>query len=303
MSELQSRFEKDDPIIWSGDISVGWSTNLLVLSEKWLVLFKNSKTLEKPLVWIPRNMIQEISFSHQQFDLTGELQVKSSTNEILKFGTLSDMQARQVIPRLSATYLERFFKEEESRGRLVGNLSGKGFLGGQLHVFENRIFSPSRNLELDENTVAEVVLEGEKIVSARPTLTRMAALSFLPGTALIPGLALQKKTVKDERQLIVVIANASGSITMNLDMSQLANAKAIASQINAIAEQKHRANSGASLVAPESSAETSQVTPASTTLTSSVADELIKLKGLLDSGHISDEEFAIMKKQLIERSI
>jgi hypothetical protein len=301
MSDLQSRFEKDDPIEWSGSVAVGWSSNLLAVSQKWLVLFKSSKSMEKPLVWIPRDMVKEIEFPMSKFDLAGQLRIKSTSGETLNFGTLTDSQARQVLPLLSPNYLDAFLRQEKLRGRQVGSLLGKGFLGGELSVFEHKIYSPTKNLDLDENTIAEVVLEGQKVVSARPTLTRMAALSFLPGTALIPGLAFQKKTVNDERQLIIVIANSAGSISMDLDIGQLAQSKGVANQINAIAEQKHR-----SLLADNSAPVTTTETQAGIglgqTSTPSVADELLKLKVLLESGLITNDEFMSLKKQQLDRN-
>ena len=50
---------------------------------------------------------------------------------------------------------------------------------------------------VDEFVEAQVYQDGEIQITQRPTLTRMAAGAILPGSALIPGLAFQKKKKND----------------------------------------------------------------------------------------------------------
>jgi Short C-terminal domain len=286
---LKKRFESDDTLIWHDTTNLQGKSRYLAISQKWVVLFKSINHLEQPLLWLPRDMIAKVHFSTYRDTMAGSLFLTATTGQVMDFGEYSEFKSHGLLRVLDAEAAENLAQKIEARGKNVGKLRGKGFFGEEITIYENRIYSNTRVMDLDENTVAEVILEGQKVVSARPTLTRMAALAFLPGTALIPGLAFQKKTTKDERQLIIVIANANANISFELEVNQLAQAKAIATQINSIAEQKHRALQ-------------QQTTPAIQPvpiINDSLVSQLKALKELLDSGAITQEEFVTLKNKMI----
>src|SRR2546426_438490 len=64
---------------------------------------------------------------------------------------------------------------------------------------------------------ARVETSGNVFITQRPTLTRMALGAALPGTALIPGLAFQKKKKHDHRQLYLIVEHPEWSIVESLD--------------------------------------------------------------------------------------
>lgn len=91
-----------------------------------------------------------------------------------------------------------------------------GFVGSIL-FFEDRIVvydeaggysAGPKLLRVDGSTHAEVMSEGELRTTKRPTLTRMAVGSILPGTALIPGFAFQKEENVDDRRLLFTVEHA-----------------------------------------------------------------------------------------------
>lgn len=236
-------------------------------------------------------MIEKVRFSTLRDTTAGNLIITTNTSQMMDFGQFSEYQSVPLLKVLDENEAANLVKNIEARGKTIGRLRGKGFFGDEITVYENKIFSNTKEMNLDANTVAEVILEGQKVITARPTLTRMAALSFLPGTALIPGLALQKKSVKDERQLIIVIANAESNISFELAIDQLAPAKAMANQINAIAESKHREATPVPQKPPP------LVEPAASS--GSIVQELKELKQLLDSGVITQQEFESLKQKMI----
>lgn len=287
---LKQRLEPGDDLVWHGAISLGGKSRHFVISSKWIVLFKSINQLEKPVLWLPREMVQQVSFTPYRDTAAGQLQIRSTGGDWLDFGYFSDFQSLGMLNSLDKNEAANYLAKIEAKGNLIGRLRGKSFVGGEMVIYENQIFGPVSAMDLDENTVAEVMLEGQKVVTARPTLTRMAALSFLPGTALIPGLALQKKTVKDDRQLIIVVANAKSNISFELAVDQLAPAKAMANQINAIAESKHRANQSGLR-------EVVAIQPAAPE--ASIVQQIKDLKQLLEDGAISPAEFETLKAKVI----
>ena len=90
---------------------------------------------------------------------------------------------------------------------------------------------------MDEHVRATVERGGSIQRTQRPTLTRMAIGSVLPGTALIPGFATRKTTVHDDRELHLVIEHPEWARLMKLDPSFGHQARAVAVAINQAANE------------------------------------------------------------------
>jgi hypothetical protein len=103
-------------------------------------------------------------------------------------------------------------------------------------VRSDRIIAGGLVRPVDEFTSAQVYLDGQELITQRPTLTRMLLLSPLPGSALIPGLAFQKKETKDTRQGEFQIGGVGWSFRAAIAPSSMSNPRQIAERINRVAE-------------------------------------------------------------------
>ena len=68
--------------------------------------------------------------------------------------------------------------------------------------------------------------------SSRPTLTRMAVGAVLPGSALIPGFALQKKEITDSRELFFVLEHPDWLETVQIAPEYEGEMKKVAAGVN-----------------------------------------------------------------------
>jgi hypothetical protein len=139
---------------------------------------------------------------------------------------------------------------------------------------------------LDGDAQAEIMTEGELRTTKRPTLTRMAIGSVLPGTALIPGLAFQKKETVDDRRLFFTIELRDWAKIIELDPQKvdIGEVRQVAMAINAAARQ---------IADQEAKANAARVD------SDSALDRLKKLGELRDAGVITEEEFAAKKSALL----
>ena len=112
--------------------------------------------------------------------------------------------------RLTGLWSSRFL---ELLGKAVAEKQlriDQEYLGfaGHVHIWTDRVLvysDPPVFHALDGNVRASVETAGQLMQSSRPTLTRMAVGAVLPGSALIPGFALQKKEITDSRELFFVL--------------------------------------------------------------------------------------------------
>lgn len=167
--------------------------------------------------------------------------------------------------------------------------------GAEIVVFSDRIFHKSHVYPLDEFTSAQVYLDGVEQITQRPTLTRMALLSPLPGSALIPGLALQKKKKNDMRHAEFLVGGPNWSVSTPVNPDALQEPRRIAQMINSSADA--RARSAQVVVTPPAESPS----PIETSGSSTVIDQLEKLGSLRSQGLISDEEFEQLKAALLTK--
>ena len=220
----------------------------------------------------------------------------------------------QTINSLSSQGLLRVGSEllgtVEPEGKLDQyNRKGKMSLvrpGKRAIIRSDRILHDGHAYPIDEFTSAQVYLDGIKQITQRPTLTRMALLSPLPGSALVPGLALQKKETNDLRTAEFQITGRGWNVTVPIHPDNLSGPRSIAEQINMITLER-RTNTGEAN--PGSNTNTravgqSPVHDQSGTVVKpiNILDELTKLQALVDSGMITTEEAQSLKANLMSRS-
>jgi len=113
--------------------------------------------------------------------------------------------------------------ERLTHQRLIRKSNLIGF-ADTTYIWEDRIivFDPPQQggtvvRLMSPGTHAEVMTEGQLSTTSRPTLTRMALGSVLPGSALIPGLVFQKTQVHDSRRLFFTIEQEDWAKIIELD--------------------------------------------------------------------------------------
>ena len=193
--------------------------------------------------------------------------------------------------RDKGTYLGGFTPEsgiefyERSSSKYSDRKLSKLFQGGgsPIMVYTKVLECEGHIYEIDHQVTADVIFDGQTQVSRRPTLTRMGLLAPLPGSALIPGLALGKKETHDNREVHVVITHPNWSLSVRVKPTDLGPAKSLASRINSIADS----------MTPPMKIETAAAP-------SDKVSKLQEIKSLLDSGFITQEEADRMKKEVLE---
>jgi hypothetical protein len=171
---------------------------------------------------------------------------------------------------------EEFLRSNKFGSLIVDN-------GQPISVFTDRVIQWPQSRAIDALTNASVFVDGLDQITQRPTLTRMALLSPLPGMALIAGMATQKKTRSDLRECSFVVSSAEWQMQVTIAPASVQEARRVANRVNAIAEglaQQQLAH-----------------TPASGG--TDLVAQLEKLKALLDSGAITQQEFDDIKKTML----
>lgn len=120
---------------------------------------------------------------------------------------------------------------------------------GDIHIWRDRIVLYDQGFEvhrMDAHVRASVETAGELMVSKRPTLTRMAVGSVLPGTALIPGLAFQKQTIRDTRALFLALEHPKWGRLIQVAPQHEAAMRQVAINVNQAATRLGHADEGMS---------------------------------------------------------
>lgn len=201
--------------------------------------------------------------------------------------------------RVGATHLVRVKPEGAfmQYGR-KGALSNVQIGDRWLDIYSDRVVGPEMAKPIDAYTQAQVYLDGQQLVTQRPTLTRMALLSPLPGSALLPGLALQKKEKVDTRQGQFTVAGKDWNRTILVAPEAVPKLRGIAEQINRIAEAMADAVAHAAATSTPAPSPQAASTPAPGT-DGDVLTRLERIASLQKSGAITDVEAAALKAQVL----
>lgn len=179
--------------------------------------------------------------------------------------------------------------QEINRRRASGRLERGAWIGhvGDVQLLSDRIVWRNSSgivvKKVNQHVRASIQTAGE--VSRRPTLTRMALGSVLPGTALIPGLALQKTT--DNRQLLFVLEHPEWVRFVELAPDFRGTAQQLATRVNQAAAKVGHDLDAAGV--------------ADLAGGPSYLEELKQLGELRDAGVLTEEEFATQKALVLSR--
>src|SRR3954451_16481385 len=109
---------------------------------------------------------------------------------------------------------------------------------GPIVAYEDRLVLDGRTCPLTHDVSARVGYEGDIHFQSRPTLTRMAALSILPGSALLPVLALPKTERIDGRRFYFVVEHPGWTWAIWISQRHQTQYAELAKEINNAASAK-----------------------------------------------------------------
>ena len=178
----------------------------------------------------------------------------------------------------------------EKHGPILAEVPGFGLLDQGIELYKSSVRVNGSFREIDVHTVAEVISNGQVQVTTRPTLARMALLAPIPGSALIPGLALAKDKKHDLRVAEIVIASLDWQATARIKPGDVSKATAVANRINATANL---------LATSTISLDAAPLRGAADKRDVSLSSELASLNDLFESGVLSEDEFNAAKAKII----
>lgn len=188
--------------------------------------------------------------------------------------------------RIGIVDSEGFLAQWSRKGTLTG-------VGGSdaktIEVRSDRIIAGDTARLIDEFTSAQVYLDGQTQVVQRPTLTRMALLSPLPGSAIIAGMALQKKTTVDTREAEFQIGSVGWQLRIRIAPAAVNSARAIAEQVNRVAAAAEKQPHAAS---PTPMGNGDRV--------SGAIEQLERIEYLVERGTIDSSEAARLRALILE---
>lgn len=167
-----------------------------------------------------------------------------------------------------------------------GSLRRTELLGyaGNVWMYTDRIVVIGEVVHLMDGDVhASVETAGQFSSSSRPTLTRMALGSVLPGSALLVGLATPKTTTYDTRSMYFVVEHPDWAHVVQLDPAVID--EGVMRQVAGAVNRAARA------LAPR--------TPTTTAAPPDRLDRLAKLGELRDAGILTPDEFQAEKARIL----
>lgn len=169
------------------------------------------------------------------------LQLRSE-GPVFARGALKKSLQAQVDELIQAGQLRR-------RARLIGTVHQLNPVGfgsmPPLMVYDDRIILADACQLFDGDVSASVECDGQVLVHHRPTMTRMAAGAVLPGSALLVGMATAKKETTDTRSARFIIVHPEWRFSIAISPDALGEPRALAAQINKIADSKRDSGGGA----------------------------------------------------------
>lgn len=207
---------------------------------------------------------------------------KYAANEILRRDVQGELRVGS--ERLGVIRAESGLSQIARKGSLLG---AAGSDAKSLEVRSDRIIAGDMVRLVDEYVSAQVYQDGHTQVIQRPTLTRMALLSPLPGSAIIAGMALQKKTTVDTRVAEFQVGSIGWQIRLTIAPSDVNGVRSIAEQLNRVAASLEKQQ-----VATRSTADTSVAGDALT--------QLERLDYLLGRGVIDQDEAERLRSAILD---
>jgi hypothetical protein len=190
--------------------------------------------------------------------------------------------------RIGQIDAEDGFSQTARKGSMFKVVTGEK----RLIVRSDRVVTPNGGYPIDAYTSAQVYLDGQELITQRPTLARMALLSPLPGSAIIPGMALQKKEKHDTRQGEFQVGGRGWAVRVMVHPDRLSVPRQMAEQINRHASAAADALPVAPLAEPA-------LKEASASGETDVLSQLERLHSLIASGAITQDEATALKRTIL----
>lgn len=159
-----------------------------------------------------------------------------------------------------------------------------------LEIYTDRLIYGKDAYPLDGRISVTVEVDGQVTSSSRPTLTRMAAGSVLPGSALLPGLALQKKTTVDDRSAVLLIVHPEWNLTLRLNPDGLGPVRPVIARLEVAVRELERTESA------RLGRDQSQLAAGPT---GAKLDKLERIAALKASGVLSEERARAMTEEIL----
>ena len=291
--QIKEHFPQSEELLFVCMFGSFATKKVIAVSENLIKVFKSAKRAPMPTLELTNSDLDFAFFSHTGENKYGSLILRTKGGHRNSLDSFTEPDALEILKIVDIESAGEMAAKKEQRGRLLTEVAGFGMTGGGVKVFEGEVHVNGIARPIDATTVAEVVSNGQVLVTTRPTLTRMALLAPIPGSALIPGLALAKKRTHDSRMTEVVVAGLNWQATARVNPDDLGKATAVANRINAIAN----ASSNMSAPSPVRSQQAdSQVSPNNQ---KSLATELSSLNDLFQSGVLSEDEFNSAKAKIL----
>lgn len=211
-------------------------------------------------------------------------------------------RGRKALPAARALLEAEKSKLDVKLGALLFTVAGEGMLGRAgrgasllpmssvgkepIRIYEDRVVQAGSTRRIDEFTQAQIYLDGQKVITTRPSLTMMALASPLPGTALIPGLARPKVEKHDQRVAEFHVAGPDWTMAVVVSPDQVGIYRQAASRINAIADR----------FASQKMAES---TAAGKPVATDIVSQIERIVQLQSTGAITAEQAEALKTQVI----
>lgn len=229
-------------------------------------------------------------------------------------GEESEIRSAAAAGQADPRYLDRRLGELV-RGRKLRRSKYLGF-AGDVHFWKDRIVDSTTVRIFDQLVHATVETAGQLAESQRPTLTRMAIGSVLPGTALIPGMALQKKSVTDYRELFLLIEHPEWARVIAVDPRRGHEIRELAAAINLTARELGKTSTSSGTTRsqrggtnkPGSPSESAVGSPSSapqpiTPTVPTLVEQLRQLVELRDAGALTEAEFQVAKAKVLDDGV
>lgn len=292
--EIKKHFPMAEDVVFVCGFGIFGSKKLVAVSENLIKVFKFKKLLASPIQEFEKSDLEFAFFSQSGENNSGSLILRTKEGNRLAYDNFMETDAIEVLKVIDIKSAEEITAKKEKRGSLLVEVAGFGMGQSGVKVYEGEIHVNGSIRQIDTSTFAEVVSNGQVLITTRPTLTRMALLSPIPGSALLPGLALAKKQTHDTRSTEIVVAGLNWQATARVNPNDVGRATAVANRINAIANSLM-----SSQVPPTQNQMPVQPSP-SGIKDLDLASQLSSLNELFRAGALSEEEFNKAKSRILK---
>ena len=292
--EIKKYFPMAEDVLFVCAFGIFGSKKLVAVSENLIKVFKFKKLLAPPIQELKKSDLEFAFFSQSGENNSGSLILRMREGNRLAYDNFIETDAIRVLKVIDIKSAEEITAKKEKRGALLAEVTGFGLGQSGVKVYEGEIHVNGSIRQIDTSTFAEVVSNGQVLMTTRPTLTRMALLAPIPGSALLPGLALAKKQTHDTRSTEIVVAGLNWQATARVNPNDVGRATAVANRINAIA------NSLMSTQVPLTHSQNQLQPNSSSGGDLDLASQLSSLNELFKSGALSEEEFNKAKSRILE---